>query len=252
MTDVDRILHALERLPVPVERQEALLARAEEFVGRIMLAGFAAGIRPAPVDHRGTPGEILAGVRDVSRGLSLIERGLGTIDGARRSTASAATVRAETLADMHERVLKAIAGAVGTALPTASIRAADLDASAPTYTPLGFTNNWRGAFARAAGQVEQIAVNTSRPDLRAPKTPDDWFVAFVGILAGIYSDATGAPARAYARGQSVDEDWRPPFCQFVSDLWPLFAREGEPAPSDSRIRDARANTSKLLSDLPPE
>ncbi len=252
MSDIDQILLALARLPVPADRKDALLERAEEFVGRIMLAGFAAGIRQSPAKDRSAPSQILASVRDVARGLNLIERGLDGIDSARRSTSTGAAVKSEALRKMHESVLQAVAIALATALPTASIRAEDLHASAPNYTQHGFTNQWRGTFARAAGQVQAIARNASVQDLRAPKTPDDWFVAFVGLLAGIYGDATGGQARAYARGQAVDESWRPPFCQFVIDLWPLFAREGETAPSDSRIRDALANASKLPADLPPE
>ncbi len=249
MTDVEQALHALSQLPLSDERKAALIDRSDEFVGRIMLAGINAGIRPAPKGYRGSPTEIAAAANDIARGLDMIERGLASIDGARRSTAIAATARQDALRDLHEDILRSIAAAVAGALPTAIIRDVDIDASRPTYTPSGFSNPWRGAFSRAAGQVDSIAANASANDLRAPKLRDEWFERLIGIMAEIYEDATGEIPRAYAPSQAASPDTHPPFCQFVRDIWPIFAMAGEVAPSDSRIRDAVNSASKLPPDI---
>lgn len=248
MTDVELILQALHRLPVPEALKEASSERREEFVERILHAGLDAGIRPAPTGSRGSPTEIIAAANDVARGLDLIERGLNLVDGARRSTADGATLRASELRNVHEAMLRSVAAAIASALPTAIIRDVDIDASTPTYSPSGFSSPWRGVFSRAAGQVERIAANASTEDLRAPKPRDEWFGRLVRILAEIYQDATGKIARPYARGQAVKSNWEPPFCKFVRDLWPIWAA-GAAAPSDGKIRDAFRHTSKLLPEI---
>ena len=236
---------AIERLPIPARRVEDLRNRSDDFIDRVRYAGLSAGFRPAPVGLRGTPNEIIAAVNAVARGLDQIERGLGTLEGARQSTSEAATDRSEALRKVHEAVLRTIAATIAHALPTAIIRDVDVTAAAPRYGPFGFSNPWRGAFSRAAGQVDKIAEGATPDELRAPKSRDEWFGRLVQILAGIYEEATGERAKAYARGQAVNGSWRPPFCVFVTDLWPLWA-SGAGAPSDSKIRDALAKTTKLL------
>lgn len=229
----------------------SLIERVDEFVDRVMMAGLEAGIRPAPAGQRGSPAEIVAAAHDIANGLDQIERGLGTIDAARRSTALAATARADGLRDLHENILRSIAAAVASALPTAIIRDADIDASAPSYAPTGFANRWRGAFGRAAGQVGGHTKKTCPEQLRAPKSRDEWFGRLVMILAEIYHEATGKVARSYARSQVVNEAWQPPFCKFVRDLWPIWA-DGSVDPSDSKIRDALRDASKLRPQRQPQ
>lgn len=243
--DDDAIWAAIERLPIPADRLGEIRDRSDDFIDRVRFAGLSAGIRPAPAKQRGTPAEIKAGAKDVARGLDLIERGLGAIEGARRSTSAAAAHRSDALRQLHEDILRTMAATIAHVLPTAIIRDVDVAASAPSYGPFGFSNPWRGAFSRAAGQVEKIA-DAALPDrLRAPKVRDEWFGRLVQTLAGVYEDVTGERAKAYARGQAVNSSWRPPFCVFVTDLWPLWA-SGAAAPSDSKIRDALAKTTKLL------
>lgn len=236
---------AIERLPIPSDRIGEIRDRSDDFIDRVRYAGLSAGFRPAPVGSRGTPSEIIAAVKDVARGLDQIERGLSTLEGARRSTSEAATDRSEALRKVHESVLRTLAATIAHALPTAIIRDVDVTAAAPRYGPFGFSNPWRGAFSRAAGQVDKIAEGATPDELRAPKSRDEWFGRLVQTLAGVYEDVTGERAKAYARGQAVNSSWRPPFCVFVTDLWPLWA-SGAAAPSDSKIRDALAKTTKLL------
>lgn len=246
----EMIWAAIERLPIPADRRADAWNRADDFIDRIRNAGLSAGIRSAPKGERGTPGDILTAASDIARGLDMIERGLGKIDGARRSTAIEATARSAALRRVHEDILRSIAAAASSALPTAIIRDVDIDASVPSYTPMGFANPWRGTFSRAAGQVDAIVRGVAADELRSPKPRDEWFGRLVWILARIYEDLTGTRAKAYARGQVVNAEWRPPFCEFVTDLWPLW-RLDPTTPSDSKIRDALAKTTKLLGDSTP-
>ncbi|WP_137871477.1 hypothetical protein [Sphingopyxis sp. 2PD] len=244
--DDERIWAAIERLPIPPDRMREIRDRSDDFIDRIRYAGLSAGIRPAAAGQRRTPSEIAAGIADVARGLDLLERGLGTIEGARQSTAAGAAARSDALRTVHEEILQTIVGTIAHVLPTAIIRDVDVAAALPTYGPFGFSNPWRGAFSRAAGQIDNIARGATPEALRAPKPRDEWFGLLVHTLAGVYEDVTGKTAKAYARGQAVNGAWRPPFCVFVTDLWPLWAL-GATAPSDSKIRDALAKTTKLLS-----
>lgn len=241
----EAIWAAIERLPIPAGRIDDVRNRSDDFIDRVRYAGLSAGIRPAPPKFRGTPSEIKSAVNDVARGLDQIERGLGAIEHARQSTSEAATDRSDALRQMHEDILRSITATIAFALPTAIIRDVDLVASAPSYGPWGFSNPWRGAFSRAAGQVDKIAARHAPERLRAPKPRDEWFVRLVQVLAAVYEDATGERAKAYARGQTVNSSWRPPFCVFVTQLWPLWG-VGPVAPSDSKIRDALAKTTKSL------
>lgn len=242
----DAIWAAIERLPIPPDRIGEVRNRSDDLIDRVRHAGLSAGIRPAPANLRGTPSEIIAAANDVARGLDQIERGLGTLERARQSTSESATGRSEALRQMHEDILRSITATIAYALPTAIIRDVDLVASSPSYGPLGFSNPWRGAFSRAAGQVDKIANCAAPEQLRAPKPRDEWFGRLVQVLAAIYEEATGERAKAYARGQAVNSSWRPPFCVFVTELWPLWGSVTT-APSDSKIRDALAKTTKLLS-----
>lgn len=242
--DDDWIWAAIERLSIPPDRIGDIRNRSDDFIDRIRYAGLSAGIRPAAAGKRGTPSEIISGMDDVARGLDLIERGLGAIEGARQSTAAGATARSDALQNLHEAILLTIAGTIAHVLPTAIIRVVDVAAALPSYGPFGFSNPWRGAFSRAAGQVDNIARGASPEALRATKPRDEWFGLLVQTLAGIYEDVTGKAARAYARGQAVNGTWRPPFCVFVTDLWPIWA-DGAATPSDSKIRDALRDTSEL-------
>lgn len=237
MTDAERIFQALLRLPKA--KHAGAADRFAEFVDRILIAGFEAGIRPAPLGARGKPTEIVAAIGMVADALERVDRGLRIIDAARRSTAVSASARSDALRTAHEDVLRAIAAAVATALPTAMIRDVDLAASFPSYAPVGMTNPWRGAFDRAAGQVRAINAAVSMRELRAPKGADEWSDRLIIILAGIYADATGRKPSAYSRGSdATNPDWRPPFCQFVADLWPVWHDPDSQPPSDASLRRA--------------
>lgn len=237
MTVAERISKALLRLPKP----KHVLAdeRIDEFVDRILIAGFEAGIRPAPPGARGKPTDIVAAIGMIADALERLDRGLRIIDAARRSTAASASARSNALRMAHEDALRAVAGAVASALPTAMIRDVDLAASFPTYAPVGMTNPWRGAFDRAAGQVRAIEAAVSSEDLRTPKGADEWTDRLISILAGIYADATGRKPSAYPRGSdSMNPNWKPPFCQFVADLWPLWHDPDADPPSGASLRRA--------------
>lgn len=235
MNDVERICQAMLRLPKA--KHAAVTDRIDEFVDRILIAGFEAGIRPAPPGARGKPTEIIAAIEMVADALDRLDRGLRVIDTARRSTAVSAAARSDALRRAHEDVLRAIGGAVASALPTATIRDVDLAASFPSYAPVGWTNPWRGAFDRAAGQVRAIETAVSTEDLRTPKGADEWTDRLISILASIYADATGRKPSPYARGgDSTNPDWKPPFCRFVADLWPLW-HDTDP-PSGASLRRA--------------
>ena len=250
-TENDFVWRAFEALPGYAARREILLSRAEEFIDRVLYAGLQPGFRPATRGKRGSPAQIVDAVRQVARGLHLLEHGLSTIDGARRSTAQAAKARDGELERLQRSILHAIVCAVAPRLSVTG-EPVKLEVATPSYTARGFANSWNGVFAGAASRIERLGASASTDDLKAPKVREQWFTAFIGVLAEIYRDATGTPARAYARGQAVNGEWRPPFCKFVGDIWPLFGRDGEPAPSDSRIRDALANTSKLPPESAPE
>lgn len=240
MADLATILSALFRLPVPVQRQPEFLSRIGEYIDRAAFAGLAAGVRPAPANKRGSPVEIDEAVAKIARGMELIERGLSTIDGAQRSTSRSATKRTAELARLQRAVLGHIVAAATRRLPIPEIPAVTIEAAMPSYGTHGFDRSWNGAFQVGAAHIAKVRASISREDLKAPRPRDDWFINLVDILASIYADATGAPARAYARGDAVDGDWKgSPFCRFVIEIWPAYSGENEPAPSHSKIRDAR-------------
>ena len=223
MTDTEVILLALSRLPVRADRREALIERTDEFMDRIMLAGIGAGFRPAPSGHRGKPSEITAGISSIAAGLIHIERGFSVIDGARRSTPEAAKARDVELARIQQAALREILSALSSRLPTLIVEADDFAAAMPTYGRSEFANSWNGAFSLAANRVAKLAETASRPDLKAPKAPDEWTDRLIAILGEIYRDATGKRPRAYGLGSdTTNRAWRPPFCRFVAGLWPLW------------------------------
>ena len=75
---------------------------------------------------------------------------------------------------------------------------------------------------------------------------EEWFIRTVGALAEIYRDVTGKEAKAYPRGgDSQNPSWRPPFPQFVADLWPLFSLGDDKVPSNQKIAHALDHATKL-------
>lgn len=239
MTDAERILVALSRLPVRADRREALNERTDELVQRISRAGLDAGLRQAPNGSRGKPSEIMGGVASIAEGLMYIERGFGVIDGARRSTSEAASERDAELARIQQAALQEILSVLASRLPSLVVDADDFAAALPSYARNGFANSWNGAFSLAADRVAKLGKTASRHTLKAPKARDEWTDRLVAILGEIYHDAVGKRPRAYGRGSdSTNPGWRGPFCRFVADLWPIWHSPEVPPPSDITMRRA--------------
>lgn len=239
--DGEFIWAALDRLRLSAAKRADLLNRSEDFVDRVRDAGFSAGFRSAPSGERHSPSEIIAAIDRISTGLEHVARGLNVIDSARQSTSPGALARDAELARLQRAILGTIVGAISRALPSVSVPDDDFDAAMPTYRADHYANSWNGVFGLAAHKVAAIGASASSTDIRTPKARDDWTERLVAILGEIYRDVTGRRPSAYGRGSdSTNPDWRPPFCQFVVDLWPLWFGPSE-LPSDITISRALEN-----------
>jgi hypothetical protein len=231
---------ALERLAVAPAGRPALASR-------IVNVSIVASFRPPPPGKRITPKQIVEALERIETGLRDVSAGLMIIDGARSSAGLNAHKRNESLAAVQRAILGAIAEAVVSRIQGCSVTDEQLAASMPEYGYLAFKNSWRGAFGDAAHRVANLRNVFDQDDFRSPsRDREEWFVRAVGQLAEIYEDATGNGAKAYSRGgDATNPAWRPPFAQFVVDLWPMLGFGAEKAPSDRRIADALADAPNL-------
>ena len=231
---------ALSRLAVaPAERPP--------LASRIVNVSVLASFRPPPPGKRITPKQIVDALERIETGLREVSAGLMIIDGARSSIGLNAHKRDESLAAVQHATLGAIAEAVLSRIQGNPITDEQLAASMQEYAYLAFKKSWRGAFGDAANHVATLRNAFDPDDFRSPsRDREEWFVRAVGQLAEIYEDATGNEAKAYSRGgDATNPAWRPPFAQFVVDLWPMLCFGPEKSPSNRRIADALAHAPKL-------
>ena len=233
---------ALKRLGVAPAERPALASR-------IVNVSIVASFRPPPPGKRTTPKQIIDALERIEAGLRDVSAGLMVIDGARSSIGMNAQRRSESLAIVQRATLGAIAEAVLSRIQGCSVTAEQLAASMPEYGYLALKNSWNGAFGEAAHRVATLRNLFDQDDFRSPsRDREEWFVRAVGELAMIYEDATGNEAKAYSRGgDATNSEWRPPFAQFVVDLWPMLDFGPDKTPSNRRIADALADAPNLPS-----
>lgn len=216
------------------------------FADRILLA-LPLFFPPRPGD-RISAQQILSAIERIEGGVRDIAAGLLVIHDARMTITPNAKRRSESLDQIQKAVLGQIAEAVFRAIPSSATTYDQFAAAMPQYGSLpNFGNSWRGTFEKAAARIGKLRAAFKAEDFRAPtKDIDETFVRTVGALGVIFRDATGKEAKAYAPGgDTANKEWRPPFCQFIAELWPLIGEQGAPVPSNRRIADALKHASTL-------
>lgn len=239
-SSVPIIAHALARLGV-VE------AERSKFTSRIVNVSIMACFRPPSAGKRVSPKRIIGALERVEAGLRDVAAGLTIIDGARATTGLNAGKRAESLALVQRATLGAIAEAILSRIQNCPVTDHQVADSMPEYGYLAFRNSWEGVFADASLRVAAIRKAFGHDDFRSPtRDREEWFVRAVSQLAEIYHDATGKEATAYSPGgDTTNRAWRPPFAQFIVDLWPTLGVGQDRIPSNRKIADAGAGASKL-------
>ncbi len=233
------IAKAVDRLDAPPEKR-AFIAE------RVMALSAMAAFRPLQPGKRITPERIMGAMKSIERGLQEIASGLRVIHDARVTIGIESRTRDQALEIVQQTALRLITEAVLRGLSDTTITHDRFNSSMPKYgAMMSRQNNW--SFDIAASRMAALNAKMEKDLFHAPtREREEWFVRAVGALADVYRDATGKDAKAYERGgDALSPAWRPPFVQFIADLWPLFALGKDKVPSNQKIADALDHASKL-------
>ncbi|MBN8844313.1 MAG: hypothetical protein J0H88_13810 [Sphingomonadales bacterium] len=238
MTDAEIVIHAIERLSIPIDRHEALKANLAAVIDDLLQAGLYAGFRPASMGRLGSPTSIVKAIDEIAAGLSQIERGLQQLDDARRSNAAGNQVRGAELERLQHGTLRAIVCGISSRLPGHNLSDDLVESAMPRYGTDWFAGSWNGVFSGASDSVAGLGRLASVDRLRAKKTPDEWRDRLIVHLAAAFEALTDERATAFRPGGNPKPDYRSQFCRFVADLWPIWFPAPAAAPSNGTIERA--------------